>query len=221
MNDAEEYINNLSHLDYMREYNKTESNVKKLTNEIAGKERTINSLKKRESVQQYINLLEDQFVQNYIKADKELESLEGKKFSEKQKFQLLKQLLCKHQLVLVTQEIKTYEILDEEKISQGIIPKEDYITYGKCLLCDQRLTPVDRNKIDQDGLVYIKPRSENYYLSHEDVIEAQSMFNSMKSDKKCSYKDLGKKLSRRFQKLLIRRKGEQHEQDENTRGIKG
>jgi hypothetical protein len=75
MNDAEEYINNLSHLDYMREYNKTESNVKKLTNEIAGKERTINSLKKRESVQQYINLLEDQFVQNYIKADKELETL--------------------------------------------------------------------------------------------------------------------------------------------------
>ncbi len=221
MNDAEEYINNLSHLDYIREYNKTESNVKKITSAIAGKERAITSLKKRECVQQYIELLENQFVQNYIKADKELKILEGDRFNEKQKFQLLKQLLCKHQLVLVTQEIKTYEILDEEKVIQGIIPKEDYITYGKCLLCNQRLTPVDRSKIDNEGLVYIKPRSDNYYLSHEDVIEAQEMFESIKSDKKGSYKDLGKKLSRRFQKLLIRRKGEQHEQDENTGRIKG
>ena len=213
MNAEEEYINSLSHLDYLREQNKTDSNVKRITNLIVGKERTISSLEKRESVQQYIQLLEDKFVQNYIHAKEELNDLEYDRHKERKKLQLLKQQLCTHPAILVTEELKTYESLSDDQIGQGIIPKEDIITYGICLVCNKRMNPVDRESTRMDCLVYIKDRSDNYFLKHEDVVEAQNKFDSLRKGKKCSYKDLSKRL--------VKRKGVQHEQDENTGRIKG
>lgn len=198
MNAYEDYINGISPLDYVREQNKSEACINDLTHTINGKEKTISFLEKRESVQEYVKLLGDDYVQRYIQTKEELNNLEYDRYIERRKLQLLKQQLCKHPAILVTEEIKTHESLDDDQIGQGIKPKEVTVTYGICLVCQKRLNPVIKDEIDADSLLYIKERCDSYFIEHNDVIKAQEKFDMLKKGRKCSYKDLTKRLARKL-----------------------
>ena len=179
MNTNEDYLKNLSKFDYQRELDKSNDEAKDISRKISQKDSTLKQLKTNERVKQYMSLLEDEFVQRYIRTKEDISKLEYDKHITLRKVQLLKQQLCQHPSVLVTEEIKT----SDKVVSTGI-----------CLLCQKRFT-IEDEMIPSTSLIYIKEKSDNYFIEHDDIIDAQNTYDKLKREKKCSAKKLTKALN--------------------------
>ncbi len=181
MNANEEELNGISKFDYQRQLDKTNDEIKETNKRIGHKSAIITTLEKNDNVQSYKKLIEDDMVQKYIAVKEDISKIEYDKYLLERKKQLLQQQLCKHPTILVTEEIKS---------------SDNVVSSGICLACQKRLSPIQKENISMDSLVYIKAKSDNYFIEHDDIINVQQEYNRLKRGGNYSSKKLTKALNK-------------------------
>ena len=178
---ANEELNGISKFDYQRQLDKTNDEIKEVNKKMGHKSAVITTLEKNDSVKEYKKLLKDELVQRYITVKEDLSKIEYDKHLLERKKQLLQQQLCKHPTILVTEEIKS---------------SDNVVSSGICLACQKRLSPIQEENIDMNALIYIKEKTDNYFIEHEDILNIQQEYNRLKKGGNYSSKKLTKALNK-------------------------
>ncbi len=182
MNIEEEYSEELSPLEYRREFGKIEIELDKVNKNHANKKQTIKRMETDETIKSYLDLLQDEKVKKYIEKKEELRDIEYILNELKETKKYLYQKLCNHPAILVV----------KEKNVNGKI-----INSGICLECFREFSELHQEHIDPSAILYYKERTDSYFLTHEEIMEAINSFKEVKKDKRCSDKKAIKVLNRR------------------------
>lgn len=178
-NNEENYLNGISKLDYQREFANIKNDLAITKKNLKAKKKALIALKEEAEVTKYLELLTNPKVVKYLSVNEEIAKLEYEEFGLEKKFELLSQLMCKHPALLVTQEIAY-----------------DLGTYAtcKCLEC-KKIIDTKEKAVDPEALIYIKPRSNFYFITEEEVKKVEETYKTLKENKKCSPRRLVKKFN--------------------------
>lgn len=171
MNTNEEKVEQLSPLDYRREYGKVEVDLDKVSKSIYNKKQSMKKMESEAVIQNYLAILQEPMVKKYLEKKEEIQDLEYFAFNLSETKKYLYQHLCKHPAVLVT----------KEKIINGKI-----LNSGICLDCLRNFEELQDPNLEIQALLYYKERTDNYFLTHEEIMDAMEAFKEVKKTKKCS-----------------------------------
>ena len=182
MNTNEKRVEQLSPLDYRRELGKVEVDLEKVGKNIYSRKQSIKKMESEETIQSYLAILQKPEVKKYLEKKEEIHDLEylANNLAETKKY--LFQHLCKHPAVLVTKET----IVNGKILNSGI-----------CLGCLRSFEELQDENLEIEALLYYKERSENYFLTHDEIMAAMEDFKEVKREKRCSDKKAVRVLNRR------------------------
>lgn len=173
------YLDNISKLDYQREFSKVESDLNKIKNKLKNKKRVLSELKKEAEIAKYLELLNNPKVVKYLGLSETISKLEHDEFGLQRKYELLSQLMCKHPALLVIEEV-TYDL--------GV-----YSTC-KCLEC-KKIINTKEQSVNPEALIYIKPKAGFYFINEEEVENVEKEYNELREKRKRSPSKLVKMLN--------------------------
>ncbi len=173
MNANEEKINQLSPLDYQRALGKVEVDLEKINKHIVSRRQSIRKMESEDIIQKFLTIRQDPMVQKYLEKNEEVRDLEFKANDLKETKKYLWQHLCNHPGILVTRET----IVNGKILNSGI-----------CLDCLKNFEELHNEELKDVELLYYKERSENYFLTHEEIMYAMADCTQVKKQIRCSTK---------------------------------